>query len=259
MNSGSSHSNTRTGSSTKVSAHGAQFSPTSWTAVVAAGRPDTSQARDAVAKLCESYWRPLHAYIRRLGYSEDDAQDLTQEFLLRLMTKNVFASADRNKGRFRTFLLTALKFFLTNEYHRTTAAKRGGGKIVVSLDEQSEDSEPRYQPVSTLSPAAIYDQTWAKTVFGQAEARLGEEYAAVGKTDLFEHLKPFLEGVPGARGYHAVAGKLQMTPNAVGVAVYRMRQRLGQLIRTEIANTLANPAPTEVEDEMRFLIETLGR
>lgn len=232
-----------------------QFAPTSWTAVVSAARPDHPETREALSLLCENYWGPIHAYVRRLGYAEDDAKDLTQEFFLRLISKNVFAAADRNKGRFRTFLLTALNFFLSNQYHRGHAAKRGGGQKIVSLDEETEDKEPVHQPAGGPTPAAVFEQTWAKAVFDQARDRLSEEYAAAGKTKLFEQLKPFLEGTPDSRGYHPVAARLGLTPNAVGVAV----QRMGELVRIEITRTLANPTKEEIETEVKFLIEALGR
>jgi RNA polymerase sigma-70 factor (ECF subfamily) len=227
--------------------------------VSTAARPDHPETRAALSLLCDSYWKPIHAYVRRLGYPEEDAKDLTQEFFLRLISKNVFAAADRTKGRFRTFLLTGLNFFLANEYHRGKAAKRGGGQVLASLDEETEDKEPVHQPASGLSPAAVYEQTWARTVFGEARDRLAEEYAAAGKQTVFKHLQEFLEGTPDPRGYHPVAAVLRMTPNAVGVAVHRMRQRLGELVRTEIARTLAEPSPEEIEEEVRFLIEALGR
>src|SRR5262245_62301328 len=164
----------------------ARFAQTSWTAVVAAGNPDAPEARGALSQLCQDYWEPLHAYIRRSGYSEEEAKDLTQEFFLRLLSRNTLAAADRAKGKFRTFLLTALNFFLVNEYRRASADKRGGGHKPVSIHEETEDHEPRYEPASELAPDVIYQQTWAKTVFRQAQDRLGEEYVAAGKTKLFD-------------------------------------------------------------------------
>src|SRR5262249_14597590 len=147
------------------------------------------------------------------------AQDLTQEFFLRLLSKNAFAAADRTKGKFRTFLLTALNFFLVNEYRRASADKRGGGQKGGSMGGRNEDAELRHEPASQLSPDVIYQQTWARTVFRQARERLAEEYASTGKTKFFTELSAFLEGTPDPRGYHPVAARLQMTPNAVGVAV----------------------------------------
>lgn len=236
-----------------------RFAPTSWTAVVAAGDPSTPKAQEALSRLCEGYWQPLHDYVRRLGYSEADAKDLTQEFFLRVLSKNILAAADREKGKFRTFLLTALNHFLTNEWHRANAAKRGGGKTVVSIDEHTEDDQPRHEPATDLSPEAAYQRSWAQNLFRQAHDRLGEEYVSAGKLNLFEQLKAFLDGSPDPRGYHSVAAKLSMTPNAVGVAVHRMRQRLGQLVRAEVERTLVTPTAAEIDSEMRFLMETVGR
>ncbi|MBC8096444.1 MAG: sigma-70 family RNA polymerase sigma factor [Akkermansiaceae bacterium] len=244
---------------TGIRSQDGRFIATSWTAVMAAGQPEAPQAQEALARLCEAYWQPLHDYVRRLGHSETDAKDLTQEFFLRVLSKNILAAADRDKGRFRTFLLTALNHFLANEWHRANAVKRGGGKVTVSIDEETEDEQPRHEPATELSPETIYQRSWAASVFRQAHERLGEEYESAGKTRLFEQLKAFLEGSPDPRGYHAVAAALSMTPNAVGVAVHRMRQRLGQLIRAEVERTLVNPTATDIDGEMRFLLETLGR
>lgn len=246
-------------SETASAVHSGKFAATSWTAVLAAGRPDAPEARQALSRLCESYWQPIHDYVRRLGYGEEDAKDMTQEFFLRLLSKNTVAAADRERGKFRTFLLTALNHFLTNEWRRGRVAKRGGGKAIVSLDEQTDDEQPRHEPATKTSPETLYEQNWAASVFRQAHERLGEEYAAAGKTKLFERLKPFLEGSPDPRGYHSVAPQLQITPNAVGVAVHRMRQRLGELVRAEVARTLVKPTQADIDGEMRFLLETLGR
>lgn len=244
---------------TGIRSHAGKFVATSWTAVMTAGQPEAPQAQEALARLCEAYWQPLHDYVRRLGYSETDAKDLTQEFFLRVLSKNILAAADRDKGRFRTFLLTALNHFLANEWHRANAAKRGGGNTIVSIDEETEDEQPRHEPATELSPETIYQRSWAASVFRQAHERLGEEYASAGKTQLFEQLKPFLGGSPDPRGYHPVAAQLKMTPNAVGVAVHRMRERLGQLIRGEVERTLVNPTLTEINEEMRFLLETMAQ
>jgi len=227
--------------------------------VAAAGQPETPQAREALTRLCEAYWQPLYDYVRRLGYSEADAQDLTQDFFLRLVSKNVVAAADRERGRFRTFLLTSLKHFVANEWHRAHAAKRGGGLAMVSLDQETEDDQPKPEPATQTSPESIYEQSWAASLFRQARERLAEEYAAAGKTKLFDHLKAFLETSPDPREYQTVAAQVALTANAVGVTVHRMRQRLGELVRAEIARTLVDPTTAEVEAEMRFLLSALGR
>lgn len=236
-----------------------RFVATSWTAIAAVRCPDEPEAKAALAKLCEAYWQPLHDYVRRLGHSEDEAKDLTQEFFLRAIGRNLMAAADRDKGRFRTFLLSSLNHFLKNEWHRANAAKRGGGHRLVSLDVESDDEQPLHEPANPLSPQALYDKSWAASVLRRANERLGEEYAAAGKPVLFEQLKAFLESSPDPRGYHAVAPQVGMTPNAIGVAVHRMRQRLRELIRTEVEHTLVKPTEGEIDAEMRFLLESLSR
>ena len=243
---------------TERTAHAGNFVATSWTAVVAASRTEGTASELALAQLCQDYWRPIHAYIRRLGHDEDDANDLTQEFFLQLVSKRFISAADRTKGRFRTFLLTSLNFFLSTERKRAGALTRGGGKAIVSLDEEREN-EPRFEPASDLSPDKVYEQRWAASVLRLARERLREEYVAAGKEKLHEQVKEFLESTPEARGYHAVAQRLRMTPNAVGVAVHRLRQRFGELLRVEVARTLVEPTAAETNSEMRFLMETLGR
>ncbi len=241
------------------SAPGAKFAATSWTAVLAAGRGDSPQAQEALARLCRDYWQPLYAYVRRLGNNEEDAKDLTQEFFYRLVSGDFLSKADRTKGKFRTYLLTVLEHFLTNEWRKGQTAKRGSGQAIFSLDEETEDEQPRFEPGVDASPAKIYEQHWAAAVFRQANERLSEEYAAAGKSELFAKLKEFLEITPISRGYHAVAAQLRMTPNAVGVIVHRMRHRCGELIRAEVARTLVKPTSQEIESEMRFLKEVFGR
>ena len=226
---------------------------------MATRQPETTEARAALSLLCEAYWQPIHDYVRGLRYGEDDARDLTQEFFLRLLDRNLFAVADRNRGRFRTFLLTSLNHFLKNEWVRSNAAKRGGGQPVVSLDEQTADGQALHEPADRVTPEMLYERSWASSLLRQANERLGEEYAAAGKTSVFNALKPFLESAPEARGYHAVAAQLGMTPNAVGVVVHRMRQRLRELIRSEVERTLVDPTAADVDAEMRFLLETLSR
>jgi RNA polymerase sigma factor (sigma-70 family) len=235
-----------------------RFVATSWTAIAAMRNSDSPEAHTALARLCEAYWQPLYDYVRRLNYSEDDAKELTQEFFLRAVSKNLMAAADRDKGRFRTFLLTSLNYFLHNEWDRAHAAKRGGGRSLASLDETNEDGSLLHEPANSLTPEAVYEQSWATSLLGQANDRLGEEYAAAGKSALYETLKPFLEGSSSPRSYQAVAPQLKMTPNAVGVAVHRMRHRLRELIQSEVERTLVNPTEEEIQAEMLFLRETLS-
>lgn len=240
-------------------AGGGRFIATSWTAVAAASRPGSVEAQEALSRLCELYWPPVFAYLRRTGVPEEEAKDLTQEFFLRMMSRNAFAAADRTKGKFRTFLLTALKFFLANERDRARAAKRGGGRETLSLDREPAEGEASIEPATLDSPAMAYEESWARTVFTRAEQLVGDEYQSVGKAGLFAGLKEFLERGPESGGYQSVAARLGMTPNAVGVAVHRMRHRFGELIRAEVARTLCDPTAEEVQGEIRYLMELLAR
>jgi len=247
-------------SQTQTRMHRPVFTTTSWTAVVVAGRSDSEEAKDALTQLCRTYWKPLHAFIRRLGHSEADANDLTQEFFFVLLSKNYLRAADRTKGKFRSFLLTALKHFLSNERDRATAAKRGGGKIVISLDQPADDDGPAFEPGnSELSPASLFEKQWAVTLFRRAEARLREEYKAKQKGALLDRLKPYLEGDTRWGDYTKAAVELDMTSAAVAVAVHRLRHRYAELLREEVAQTLVRPAPAEIEEELQHLFAIFGR
>jgi len=202
--------------------------------------------------LCENYWFPVYAFVRRAGHSADDAQDLTQEFFARLLDKHFLADADRNKGRFRTFLLTAVKRFLANEHDRIHAKKRGGGQTILSL----EGLEVRYcrEPADRLTPERIFERQWALTLLDQVLARLQAEMTAGGKAALFDALKDHLTGSE-AVGYRVTATRLGMTEGAVKVAAHRLRLRYRELLREEIAQTVASPA--EIEEEVRYLFACL--
>ena len=229
-----------------------RFATTHWSVVVSAGDSRSPQAERSLAVLCENYWFPLYAFIRRAGHSAEDAQDLTQGFFVRLLDKRFLAAADRQKGRFRTFLLTAVKHFLANEHDRATAKKRGGGRTVVPL----EDLEARYarEPADTLTPERIFERQWALTLLEQVLVRLQREMAAQGKAALFDALKDSLAGGP-ADGYAATADRLGMTEGAVKTAAHRLRRRYRELLREEIAKTVAGP--DEVEEEIRYLFDCL--
>jgi RNA polymerase sigma-70 factor (ECF subfamily) len=257
MSSTSSRKTTLRNQSSTVAPVG-RFAPTSWTAILHASRGDPEKARQALAQLCETYWAPLHAYVRGVGCPEQDAKDLTQEFFRELLEKNLFGAADRTKGRFRNFLLTALKHFLADERRKTGAAKRGGGQAPLSLDETDDDGRPLHEPASGLSPSQAYERRWALTVFQQAFARLRQEHQSARKGALFARLQEFLEGT-GQGDYGPAAAELKMTPNAVGVAVHRMRHRFAELVREEIARTLANPDEDEIEIERRHLFDVLSQ
>lgn len=220
--------------------------------MVSAGDSRSPQAERSLAILCENYWFPLYAFIRRAGNSAQDAQDLTQGFFVRLLDKRFLAAADRQKGRFRTFLLTAVKRFLANEHDRATAKKRGGGQTIVPL----ETLEARYarEPADTLTPERIFERQWALALLEQVLARLQAEMAASGKATLFEALKGSLT-VGLADGYAAVAERLEMTEGAVKTAAHRLRRRYRELLREEISQTVTRPE--EIEEEIRYLFDCL--
>jgi DNA-directed RNA polymerase specialized sigma24 family protein len=248
-----------TNTPTQTPAHRPRFTTTSWTAVVAAGRSDSAEAKAALTRLCGTYWQPLHAFLRRLGHNETDAKDLTQEFFFVLLSKNYLRTADRTKGKFRSFLLTALKHFLANERDRIRAAKRGGGQTILSLDQPLDEEGVAFEPGVDLSPATAFERQWASTLFRQVETKLRREYATQNRGALFDRLKAYLEGDTRWGEYAAVAAALQMSSAAVAMAVHRLRQRYAELLREEVAQTLVNPTHSEIEEELRHLFAIFGR
>ncbi|HEV2207703.1 MAG TPA: sigma factor [Verrucomicrobiae bacterium] len=233
------------------------FVTTSWTVVLTARQDDSAQAEAALETLCRAYWYPLYAFVRRQGYDLHQAQDLTQEFFARLLTKRYLDSVEREKGKFRSFLLAAMRHFLSNEWDRANAAKRGGGKQWISLDETTAEGRYQVEPASTLTPEQEFERLWAVAVLDQAYAKVQAEYAASGKGRMFEQLKAFLANGAGSGDYAAPAAELGMSANTVAVAVRRMRQRYRDLVRAEIANTVASPE--EIDEEMRYLLTVLAR
>lgn len=224
-----------------------QFVTTRWSVVLAAGR-DSTQAHDALEHLCRVYWYPLYAYVRRQGHSPEDAQDLTQSFFAKLIAKHYLGDVDRSKGKFRSFLLASLKHFLANEWDKARAQKRGGGQTVVSLD-----AETRYglEPSDEASADKIYERRWALTLLDEVLKRLRDEYAADRKGKLFEELKETLTAGKSEVGYAEIGMRLGMSEGAVKVAVHRLRQRYRDLLRAEVAETVASPE--EVDEEIRAL------
>ena len=237
----------------------AVFATTHWSVVQAAGRgADTSRARDALARLCQAYWHPLYAYVRRVGYSPHDAQDLTQEFFARLLAKNFLASADESRGRFRSFLLASLKHFLANEWDKARAQKRGGGHALISIDVSSAETAcgPVCEPADPASAEKMYERRWALTLLDQVLRRLKGEYAASGRAALFEELKLTLTEASRSVKYAEIASRLGSTEGAVKVAVHRLRQRYREVLRAEIAETVSGV--DEVEDELKNLFAALA-
>ena len=232
------------------------FVTTHWSVVVAAGRSDTPLARAALEKLCQAYWFPLYAYVRRRGYSPEDAQDLTQEFFARLLEKNWVGNADQAKGRFRSFLLSAMNYFLADEWDKARAQKRGGGALLVRL--QFATAETRYglDPADHMTPERSFELRWVLTLLEAVLHRLRGEYEHEGKADLFATLHPCLVGERTAQPYSELAAKMGASENTVKSLVHRLRQRYRQLLRAEIAHTVAGPE--EVDEELRHLFAVLA-
>lgn len=237
---------------------GQEFPSTSWTLVSAAQGPGSPAAVAALAELCRVYWYPLFAYIRRKGHAPEDAQDLTQELFARLLEGEALRGVERDKGRFRAYLLACCRNFLANERDRARAAKRGGGRPTVSID--LDDAERRYrnEPADrvSLSPELLFERRWALTLVDRTRDELEREYCSSGKGELFGPLMAGLDGGPGAPTYAEVARALGMNEPAVKKAAQRLRQRFAALLRRHVAATVS--APDEVEDEVRDLMAALG-
>ena len=231
------------------------FVTTHWSVVLAAGHGDTTRAADALAHLCKTYWYPLYAYARRRGCSPPDAQDLTQEFFARLLEGNWVAQADQHRGRFRSFLLSSMKHFMANEWNKAHTQKRGGGKPILSLDDDSAEHRFRLEPAEKATPESLFERGWALTLLEGVLARLEEEYCREGKQAWMEAMRPALTTDRGALDYAEMARTLGVTETAARVAVHRLRQRYRQLIRAEVASTVASPE--EVEAEMSHLFQVL--
>jgi len=231
------------------------FATTHWSIVLAAGEAKSPQSHEALEKLCRAYWYPLYAYVRRKGYHVQDAQDLTQEFFARLLERNYLSVADRNKGKFRSFLLGSLEHFLAREWTKAHAQKRGGGRSHLSLDEF--DAENRYllEPSHDLTAKKMFDQRWAMTVLDQAIAQLRDECVSNNKAELLSKVECLLAGEKGEAPYAQVAAELNMGEGAIKMAVLRLRRRYGELIRAEIARTVTTPE--EAEEELQFLFSVL--
>ena len=231
------------------------FATTHWSLVLSAGKRASPASAAALSTLCQRYWYPLYVYVRRTIRDVDEARDLTQEFFARLLEKNTLAHADPERGRFRSFLLTALKHFLINEWEKGKAQKRGGGKAALALDFETKDSTFSLEPAHAWTPERLYERQWALTLLDQVLAQLRKEYTAAGKGRLFEQLKSSLAGESSTATYADLAGPLGMTEGAVKVAAHRLRKRYRELLREEVAQTVADK--DEVEDEMRSLFRSL--
>jgi RNA polymerase sigma-70 factor (ECF subfamily) len=232
------------------------FATTHWSVVLAAGEGISESSRRALEQLCDAYWYPIYAYVRRKGHGPDDAQDLTQEFFAQLIAKKHLRLADHTKGKFRSFLLATLHYFLAREWCRAHRQKRGGQFRFVSLDHHIPDEDYHFEPADADTPDRKFQRQWALTVLKQAMNALESECALGGKAKLFQEVKHLLSGERDGETYTAIGLRLLMSESAVRVAVHRLRQRYGELLRAEIAQTLE--CGGDVEEELKYLLRALS-
>jgi RNA polymerase sigma factor (sigma-70 family) len=235
---------------------GRRFATTHWSVVLAARGPATPQSRQALAALCEGYWYPLYAYVRRSGFAAEDAQDLTQAFFARLLEKEVLNWADPLRGRFRSFLLGSLKHFLANQRRAARALKRGGGSATLSFDFSTGERRLQLEPSHELTAERVYERRWALTLLERVLAAMRDEYAAAGKQALFDELERYLDGGCRDVAYREIAARLAMSEGAVKVAAHRLRRRYRDRLRHEVAQTVGDAA--DVEDELRALLRAVA-
>lgn len=241
--------------SPETSAEG-HFVTTRWSAVARAGGDDPGASERALAELCGAYWYPLYAYARRRGHAPEEAQDLTQAFFARLLEKNYVADARQEKGKFRAFLLVAMKRFMADEWGRLHAQKRGGFRVIVSIDQGAAESRLAAEMSHDQSPDLLFDRQWALTLLDRVQSRLREEYVATGRAALFEHLEGWLGRDEAALPHAEIAARLGLTVPAVKMAVRRLRARYRELLREEIGQTVA--APEDIDGEIRHLFSIFG-
>lgn len=233
------------------------FPDTRWSLVLGAGMEPASEGKSALERLCRDYWFPLYAFVRRRGYSPEDAEDLTQGFMLHLIGSPLLGRADRERGRFRSFLIGALQHFLSKELRWQQTAKRGGNREILSLD--AEEGERRFarEPADEVTPELQFERNWALSLLEKVFARLRAEYEQAGRAELFEMLQPYLAGKEDMPGYQELARRIGQSPSGVGVSIHRMRRRYGELLRDEIARTVSSPE--EVEAELAHLISVVSQ
>jgi RNA polymerase sigma factor (sigma-70 family) len=234
----------------------ATFETTRWSVVLAAGGRASAQSEQALARLCESYWPPLYSYIRRRGYPADAAQDLTQAFFTRLLEKKTLSAANRDRGKFRCFLLASMKHFLANESDRRKAQKRGGHLQLISFD--AAVFEERYvgEASDDLSPERLFDRRWATTLLKLVLDELRRQLITEGKVKFFDRVKGHLAGEESELSHRELSAAVGMSEAALKVAIHRLRRRYGKLIRQHIGQTVGSPA--EVEDELKHLLAAVS-
>ena len=232
------------------------FNTTHWSIVLNAAGTDSEKAQTALADLCRTYWPPLFGYIQAQGHSRHDAEDLVQEFFARLLAKNYLASADRSRGRFRSFMLSSLKHFMANEWDKARALKRGGGQIIIPIDLKTDETSAGIDPADNATADKIFDRRWAMTLLDQVMARLARDYADRERGDIFESLRGVLIKDKDSLPYSEIALQLGMTEAAIKMAVQRMRAHYRELLREEIAKTVVSE--DQIDEEIRHLFVTFS-
>ncbi len=232
-----------------------EFPPTRWSLVGQAGDQQTRVAAEALETLCRAYWYPLYAFLRRSGNSPHDAQDWVQSFFEYLLENRIVGKARREKGRFRSFLLATMKHFISSEQRRLDAQKRGGGRVLISLDEVNSEQRYSCEPAAAHTPETLYELSWARTVLARAAASLEQEFVASGKQSVFARLQPYLQSGRDGPSYAETAAALGKSEDAIKSGVQRLRQRFQQLLRAQIAETVEHAS--EVEDELQHLRQVL--
>lgn len=233
-----------------------RFATTHWSVVRAAGKSSSPRYKEAMGTLCKIYWFPLYAYLRRQGYNNNEAEEYTQAFFAQLLEKHGLRLADPKQGKFRTFLLISLKYFLANERNRARAKKRGGGRKLLSLNFENAENRYALEPSHELSPEKLFERSWALAVLERTMRRLSAEAVKTKKQKLLDHLKVFLTVRKNSVPYHKVADELGMSEGAVKVAMHRLRRRYRQLLRDEIAQTVSTE--DQIDEEIRDLFAALA-
>ncbi len=232
------------------------FATTHWSVVLAAANQESQEGSAALEELCRTYWYPVYAFVRRQGYEVADAQDLTQGFFAHILSRGFLKRASPAKGRFRSFILGALKYFLADEWAKLQAQKRGGGLMPVFLDAQTAEARYRLEPLDLMDAEKLFERRWATALLDRVLARLEEEFSNTSQKRVFDELRVFLLGEKPSATYAQVASALQMTEGAVKVAVHRLRERFRELFREEVVHTLEDPG--ELNDEVRHLFSVLA-
>lgn len=232
------------------------FDTTSWTLILKASKPGERESLQALSKICQVSWQPIYTFIRRLGYNQTDAEDLAQGFFEHLLQNNMLTHADKERGRFRSFLVGSLRNFVNNAERKVRAEKRGGKVVFVPVDVAQSEEQYRQEIANPDTPEKLFQRSWAHQLLQRALDALRADYERANKLRLFEAFHPYLTGTTNPPSYQDLAESLKMSSGTVAVAVFRMRKRYGELLRKEIAQTVEHPA--DIEQEIRVLLEAVA-